>query len=178
MATPTTISKQNKPAASKPMAHKANLTSQPHALEAGGLVFKALLGASGAVSCWGIELGVGAANELPDALHYKNLARPHSGGSVNMNTLSIKMDCSSSKIMLQNLSTQAILGLDREDHAILVAVLAATGQSSGAAGLGLGLGWAGLGLDGLVIPQSGGCSGASDGKNHTYGHGSRGFWIQ
>jgi hypothetical protein len=178
MATPTTISKQNKPAASKPKAHKASLTNQAHALEAGGLVFEALLGASGAVSCWGIELGVGAASGLPNALHYKNPEGAHSGGSVNMNTLSIKMSCSPSKIMLQNLSTQAILGLDREDHAILVAVLAATGQSSGAAGLGLGLGWAGLGLDGLVIPQSGGCSGASDGKNHTYGHGSRGFWIQ
>jgi hypothetical protein len=160
------------------MAHKANLTIQPHALEAGGLDFEALLGTSGAVSCWGIELWVGAARELPDALHYKNPAGPHSGGSVNMNTLSIKMDCSSSKIMLQNLSTQAILGLDREDHAILVAVLAATGQSSGAACLGLGLGWAGLGPDGLVIPQSGGCSGASDGKNHTHGLGPRGFWIQ
>jgi hypothetical protein len=134
------------------MAHKANLTNQPHALEAGGLVFEALLGASGAVSCWGIELGVGAASGLPDAFHYKNPARPHSSSCMNMNALSIKIDCSSSKIMLQNFSTQAILGLDREDHAILVAVLAATGQSSGAAGLGLGLGWAGLGLDGLVIP--------------------------
>jgi hypothetical protein len=160
------------------MAHKANLTSQPQALAAGGLGLGALWRVSGAVSCWGIELGVDAASELPDALHYKNLARPHSGGAVNMNTLNIKMVCCSSKIMLQNLSTQAIFGLDREDHAILVAVLAATGQSSGAAGLGLGLGWAGLGLDGLVIPQSGGCSGASDGKNHTHGHGSRGFWIQ
>jgi hypothetical protein len=111
MATPTTISKQNKPDASKPMAQKANLTSQPHALEAGGLVLEALLGASGAVSCWGIELGVGAASELPDALHYKNPARSHSGSSVDMNTLSIKMDCSSRKIMLQNLSYTSHLRL-------------------------------------------------------------------
>jgi hypothetical protein len=94
-----------------------------------------------------------------------------------MNTLNIKIDCSSSKIMLQNLATQAIFGLDKEDHAILVSVLAATGPSSGAAGLGLGLGWPGLGLDGLVISQSGGCSGASDGKNHSHGLGSRCFWI-
>jgi hypothetical protein len=56
-----------------------------------------------------------------------------------MNTLNIKIDCSSSKIMLQNLATQAIFGLDKEDHAILVSVLAACGPSSGAAGLGLGL---------------------------------------
>jgi hypothetical protein len=154
------------------MAHKANLTSHPQALEAGGLVLGALWRVSGAVSCWGIELGVGAASGLPDALHYKNLARPHSVGCENMNTYIIKIDCCSSKIMLQNLPTQAIFGLDREDHAILVAVLAATGQSSGASGLGLGLGWAGLGLDGLVFPQSDGCSGASDGKNHTHGLGA------
>ena len=50
MATPTTISKQNKPAASKPTAHKPNLTSQPQALEAGGLVLGALWRVSGAVS--------------------------------------------------------------------------------------------------------------------------------
>jgi hypothetical protein len=94
---------------------------------------------------------VGAASGWPGALHYKNPARQHSVKFGNMNTLNIKIDCCSSKIMLQNLATQAIFGLDKEDHAILVSVLAATGPSSGAAGLGLGLGWPGLGPDGLVI---------------------------
>jgi hypothetical protein len=50
MATATTISKQNKPAASKPMAHKASLTSHAHALDAEG-AFSGLLGVSGVVSC-------------------------------------------------------------------------------------------------------------------------------
>jgi hypothetical protein len=72
-------------------------------------------------------------------LHYKNSAEQHSVNPLNLNTFSIKMDCLSAKIMLQNLSTQAILGLNRGDHAILVSVLAACGPSSGAAGLGLGL---------------------------------------
>jgi hypothetical protein len=60
MATPTTISKQAKPAASKPMTHKASLTSQAHALEAGGLA-GGLLDVSVLVSCWGIGLGWTAA---------------------------------------------------------------------------------------------------------------------
>jgi hypothetical protein len=81
----------------------------------------------------------GAASGLPDVLHYKNSAEQHSVNPLNLNTFSIKMDCLSVKIMLQNLSTQAILGLNRGDHAILVSVLAACGPSSGAAGLGLGL---------------------------------------
>jgi hypothetical protein len=62
MATATTISKQNKPAASKPMAHKTNLTGHAHALEAGGVVC-GLRGVSGVVSCLGIGLGWAAANE-------------------------------------------------------------------------------------------------------------------
>jgi hypothetical protein len=72
-------------------------------------------------------------------LHYKNSAEQRSHKSEFMNTFGIKMDCLFAKIMLQNLSTQAILGLNRGDHAILVSVLAACGPSSGAAGLGLGL---------------------------------------
>jgi hypothetical protein len=72
-------------------------------------------------------------------LHYKKLGLLHEEDPLNLNTLSIKMDCSLAKIMLQNLSKQAISGLDRGDHAILVSVLAACGPSSGAAGLGLGL---------------------------------------
>jgi hypothetical protein len=72
-------------------------------------------------------------------LHYKKLGLLHEGDPINLNTLSIKMDCSLIKIMLQNFSKQAISGLVRGDHAILVSVLAACGPSSGAAGLGLGL---------------------------------------
>ena len=56
MATPTTISKQKKPAASKPMAHKASLTSHAQTLEPLGLGCS--LGVvSGVVSFWGIGLG-------------------------------------------------------------------------------------------------------------------------
>lgn len=57
MATPTTISKQNRAAASKPMTHKTNLTGHAHAVDAGALLL-GLGGVSGAVSCWGIGLGV------------------------------------------------------------------------------------------------------------------------
>jgi hypothetical protein len=49
---------------------------------------------------------VGAASGLPDALHYKNPAPQHSADSGKMNTFIIKMNCSSGKIMLKNLSTQ------------------------------------------------------------------------
>jgi hypothetical protein len=81
---------------------------------------------------------VDAASGLPDTLHYKNPARLKGVHSNILNTFGVKMNCPHAKIMLQNFSKQAISGLDRGDHAILVSVLAACGPSTGAAGLGLG----------------------------------------
>ncbi len=88
MATPTAISKQNKPAASKPKLHKASLTNHAHALEA-GILASGLFEGSGAVSWWGIGLGEGAASGLPDVLHYKNSAEQHSSRLIYLNTLSL-----------------------------------------------------------------------------------------